>query len=163
MKKNNLGSFFKIYFFIGFLFSFQFKLYSQSTEIFKVKRNSSTIYFFQKDDSSKIIRENVSDVFYFVAPDSLKEQLVLEIENGTFYTTNNDSLFRFKFLKGLKYELKFHKSTIKDSVMSKKIYTAKQGINGAAVNPGNIILFRVFDKRNQQILIENQFLFQVTE
>jgi len=163
LKKNNLCSFFKIYFFIGCLFFIQFKLSSQSTEIFRVKRNNTIIYFFQKNDSSNIIKEKISDVFYFVVPDSLKEQIVLQIENGTFYTTNNDSLFRFKFLRGLKYELKFQKLTGKDSEANKKNYISTRVINGASVNPSNVVLFRVFNKHSQETLIENQFLFEGKE
>lgn len=163
MKKNNLGSFFKIYFFIGCLSFIQFKLSSQSTEILRVKRNSAVIYFFQKNDSSNIIKAGDSDLFYFVVPDSLKEQLVLDIENGRFYDTGNDSLFRFKFLRGLKYEFKFLKSSINDSLTNNKHYNVTQVINGAALNRGNIVLFRIYNKRSQQILIENQFLFEGKE
>lgn len=154
-----MASFLKISFFIGCLFCIQLHLEGQSTEIFRVKRSNALIYFFQKNDSSNIIKEKVSDVFYFVVSDSLKEQLVLEIENGSFYNTNNDSLFRFKFLRGLKYELKFQKSSTKDSVKNKNNYTATQVINGATVSPSNIVLFRVFNKHNQETLLENQFLF----
>lgn len=88
---------------------------------------------------------------------------MLQIENGTFYTTNNDSLFRFKFLRGLKYELKFQKLTGKDSEANKKNYISTRVINGASVNPSNVVLFRVFNKHSQETLIENQFLFEGKE
>ncbi len=146
----------KLYLFL-LLFHFQFLLIAQNFEIIKVKREPHFVYFFQKGTKSDTIVKNKSDVFYYVVPDSLKPFITISTENGQLVATNNDSLVKFNFIKGIRYELIFSCQTPhskKDSLIFKTL------INGAMNYQHEFVVINIIDKRTNTRIITNNFFYK---
>src|SRR5688572_8661567 len=75
-----------------FLFLVSCCLYSQTPQKIKFSKSSSMIYFFQAGEKQDTIIKNKSDLFYLWVPDTLKEIIVINVDNGQFQQTDTDTL-----------------------------------------------------------------------
>lgn len=132
-------------------------LLSQLPATIRVKRNSELIYFFQKDLKTDTITKNKGNLFYLFVPDSIKEFISVQTENGMLEPNKGDSLLRFNFLKGLKYELIY--AFVPETGL-KKHWSLQSRINGAADEQGNRVLITLIDRRRNHVLIESRFRYK---
>ncbi len=146
-----------------------FSANAQQPQKIRLKKEQSTVYFFQKGIKSDTIIKGGSDLFYLVVPDSLKPLLSILVENGRLVATANDSLVQFEFLKGLSYEgmyvPKDHESdqpglsAAKDKHVPRVL---KSLINGTAPTGGDEkkIRIRLLNRKEDKTLIENYFYYR---
>ena len=85
-----------------FFFSISITLYAQ--EKLKIKREDNRFLFYQLGMKSDTVIRNKSDLFFIKLPDSLKQNLQVNVENGLFKAIYKDSLiYQLKIVKGMKY------------------------------------------------------------
>jgi hypothetical protein len=153
-----LKKFIKAYFFSFFLL-ISYSAWAQET--IRFGKDHSLVYFFQKGQSGDTLIKHKNDLFYLLVPDSLKPHIFIFVENGRLLTTGNDSLVRFDFLKGLNYESSYFPEELetgKPGRPAQKKWVLKSVINGTA--PGNKIVIRVLNRREDKVLMENVFYYQ---
>ncbi len=157
----------QLLFFFALLFSFC--LTAQPTQVIKVKKNDDNLYFFQKGKSTDTISKNKGDLFYLLPKTRLKKILIIHIENAQLLRTDNDSLFRVNYVKGISYECVYEKSynlekgeneyNAKD-LEKKAVYSFKCQINGVATENKNKIVFRLKVKNEVNPFLENVFYYK---
>ena len=91
--------------------------------------------------------------------DSLKKHFLIQIDNGQFVSTSNDSIVKLNYMKKLKYENYYTHSNQKNSNKHDE-WKFETLINGVSVLDANKISIKIIDKRNENILIENSFYFR---
>lgn len=146
--KNYLHTFFFAAAFLIPPFSF-----SQNIPLIHLKKEGSFI-FFQKGIKSDSIIKNKSDRFYLYLPDSLRQTISVLTENGQFQRAVNDTIFKFVYLPGLKYESFY---TVSES---KNKYDFKTLINGASDFGVNKVRIQIFDKQSGTTVLENVFFYR---
>ena len=116
------------------------------------------VYFFQKGVKSDTIHSDKNQVFYLVIPDSLKNEIVLDVENGLLSKLTNDSLVKFTYLIGLRYECGFRLEESKADPQKDKRTTEKVGyytlINGTTEIPKNKIRILAKIKKTNAVVFE---------
>lgn len=141
--------------------------FSQSPGKIKFAKDSKMIFFFQKGPKNDTLVKNKSDLFYLVVPDSMKSSFSLSAENSRLTKTSNDSIYQLEHMPGLKYETFFVKKEIpvnrpggpkaqKNTIPQFEIKTL---INGTAEKEKNLILIRITDKKDEKLMLENNFYF----
>ncbi|MES2678483.1 MAG: hypothetical protein V4635_01300 [Bacteroidota bacterium] len=139
-------------------------VYSQPVEKIKFKKNSDLIYFFQKDAKSDTLFKNKPNLFYLLVPDSLRSGFVLSVENGRLMPTTNDSLLKFEYLPGLKYETFYAKTTGSQNTgagnKNSMTFELKTLINGTTDKHKNVIVIRISDKKEDKMQLENIFYYR---
>ena len=130
----------------------QCRLFSQALPVIYVKKESDKLIFFKKGIKSDSIVKHKSDVFYLVVPDSLKKNISLLTENAQLVPTKNDSLFLLRYLYGVKYEGLYLKEEKED-------FKFHSLINGASAYEKNMVLIQVVNKKDDEVLIENRFIY----
>ncbi len=116
------------------------------------------VYFFQKGAKSDTIHSDKNQVFYLVIPDSLKNEIVLDVENGLVSKLANDSLVKFTYLAGLRYECGFRLEESKPDEQKNKQASQKFGfytlINGTTGIPKNKIRILAKIKKTNAVVFE---------
>ncbi len=137
--------------------------------VFKVKKANESFYFFQKGNAKDTISKNSGDLFYLIIKDKLKKILYIHIDNGQLLKTDNDSVFRVNYIKGIKYECFFEKILAEgpDEFPGKKndqekniTYNFKCMINGVSNEEKNKIVFRFKVKDEALPFLENKFFYK---
>jgi len=129
--------------------------FSQNPDLIHLKREK-TFLFFQKGIKSDSIAKNSRDVFYLIVPDSMKESLSIVIDNGRLRPAANDSLQQLEYLQGLKYEHLYQKS--RDQQVA--TFRLLSLINGTSELAANKIRIRFFNKKDNQVMLENIFFYK---
>lgn len=141
-----------------FLLVFPGKFYSQKLEKIKFQKDPSSIYFFYQGVKSDTLSKNKENLFYLLVSDSLKKDLVIEIDNGQLMVTGNDSLFKLNYIPGFKYESFYQKKQELGNPPSKKspfeFQTFVNGVSALVVNRIQIVLRH---KMTGQMILENTF------
>ena len=133
---------------------------AQETQKIRFSKNSDMVYFFQIGNKSDNVIKNESDRFYFVLNDSLKANIYLDVENGKFNRTENDSILKLEFLPGMKYETVYLKKAEEGQVANSKSHLElKTQVNGASEFDKYRIRIRVVDRRRNEILMENVYRY----
>jgi len=140
---------------------------AQPIEKIKFAKNATLIYFFQKGPKSDSVIKNKSDLFYLLVPDSMKASFSLIIDNGRLTKTTNDSVFKLENMPGLKYETFYQKSEAPSNTPNRHnnhqslppVYELQTLINGTTEKERNTILIRITDKKNEKLILENNFYF----
>jgi hypothetical protein len=149
-----------------FLLCFSATASAQGPAKIKFAKDQGFIYFFLKGDKTDTIVKDRSDIFYLLVNDSLKNSFNLCVENGRLVKTSNDSLVKFEYLPGLKYETFYSKrspGSAVDAGIDKKRPPASElntMINGTTDRQKNTILIRITDRREEKVLIENLFYYK---
>lgn len=138
--------------FLFFLF-FSFFSFSQKHPKIRAKRESGLI-FFQKGAKSDTLVKNKSDLFYVYVPDSLRKNYSILTENGQLQPAQADSVFKFTYLYGLKYESLFIKVAYNYQTALRTL------INGTSAIESNKIRIQVFDKKEEKVILENVFFYR---
>ncbi|MDI1355476.1 MAG: hypothetical protein PSX36_11180 [bacterium] len=144
-----------------FLLTGSFIFKAQEPQKIRFSKQSEFIYFFQVGPKSDSIIKNRSDRFYFLVQDSLKQNIFIEVENGMFSRTDNDSILKLDFLPGIKYEtvyLKNQEPAYKEKKPNSRFELTTR-VNGASEFDKRKIRIRVMDKRRNEILMESVFVF----
>ena len=152
----------------SFFFFVSLGLSSQPVEKIKFAKTSYNFLFFQKGTKSDTISKNKSELFYFIIPDSLKQDVVISVENGRLQKTGNDSLLRLEYLPGLQYETFFskieglklgvdQKKSTKKSMIALEIKTL---INGVSDKEKNTVTIKISSKKEEKVILENTFYYQ---
>lgn len=130
-------------------------LFSQKTEVIKIKKSHECIYFFQKGIKSDSILNH--SFFYLLVPDSLKKDISIYSANGQLVRTNNDSILQFNYLPGLSYELLYTRGEAMKGFIKRPSMELKTLVNGTVDTKLGEIYIRIVNKPDDRILIENTF------
>jgi hypothetical protein len=140
------------------------KTRSQPIEKIKFQKNQERIYFFKTGARSDTLFKNTSHFFYLMVPDSLRPRFSLLVDNGRLMPAGSDSLLKFEYLPGLKYETFYVKTAALqntgkqgEGVASQELSTL---INGSTDKPKNMIVIRISDKKEEKALLENIFYYR---
>jgi hypothetical protein len=133
----------------------------QETERIRFAKDHGFVYFFQAGEITDTISKEKGTSFYLLAPDSLKEFFIINVENGKFtLSTKNDSIIKLEHMPGLRYESRFlpaEESSQPLEVAPRKFRTL---MNGVSVVPKNTIIIQLIDKRRNKTLAEQQLIFR---
>lgn len=133
---------------------------AQSVEKIKFKKQNSLLYFYQKGPKSDTIVKNKSDLFYLVVPDTLKDKIVIFVDNGQFISTPNDSIVKLNFVPGFNYESFFLPEEQRAlTTHAKKQFHFKTLVNGTSLQPINGVRFKIVNKKEDAVIIENVFFY----
>jgi len=139
------------------------KARSQPVEKIKFQKNQELIYFFKTGATSDTLFKNKSHFFYLMVPDSLRPRFSLLVENGRLMPASSDSLLKFEYLPGLKYETFYVKTAPVQNAgspgESSASYELNTMINGSTDKPKNMIVIRISDKKEEKALLENIFYY----
>lgn len=129
-------------------------------EKIKFKKDPSLIYFFQKGKKSDTLHASKESLFYLVAPDSIKKNLTIAVENGELIITPNDSLVKLNYLPGFKYE-SFYEAEENPSAKksSRKKYQFKTMVDGTSILHENKISVSLINKQTGGLILENVFVY----
>ena len=83
----------------------------------------------------------------------------LQIDNGQFVSTSNDSIVKLNYMKKLKYENNYTHLNQKNPNKQSE-WKFETLINGVSVLNENKISIKIIDRRNENILIENTFFYR---
>jgi len=135
---------------------------AQNAPAIKLKKEHSSLVFFQSGNKKDTISKGSGDLFYLAVPDTMKDDIVIYVDNGRIETTRNDSLVRLSYLPGISYESVYvHENKLTRGTgqfMSRRTYSLKTLINGATSLEKNHIRVRIAD-RMQGDLIRNSFIY----
>ena len=149
MKKINLShaAFFLL------LFASSHASFSQDISIVHLKKEKPFL-FFQKGEQNGTLQKNKNDEFYLSVPDSLIASLSILTENGQLLASKGDSIYKFVYLKGLKYESLFLRNE-KD----KQHVDFKVLINGATDYDPKKIRIQLFNRKTNLVILENIYSY----
>jgi hypothetical protein len=137
------------------------KTFSQSAEKIKFKKTDPFIYFFQKGEKKDTLAKTLGDIFYLFVPDSLKNVISIYVENGQLLATNNDSLFRLHFVRGIKYESLFSlKETRNTGNKDLEKFEFKTLVNGSSTLSENKIKVQIYNRVLNELVLENSFIYR---
>lgn len=135
-------------------------LYSQSQEKIRFKKTSSLIYFFQKGEKHDSITLNKGDLFYLIVSDSMKPFISIQVENAQLVSTQNDSLVRLNYVKGMNYEsIYLLVDYTSQTKIKEKQFEFKTMVNGVSTLKPEIIEIKCIDKREKSVLLRNDYYF----
>jgi hypothetical protein len=148
----------KFLYILFIFFGFTNSAFTQKEDKIRFKKNSSLIYFFQKDVYRDTLQKGLSDVFYLIVPDSLKPYLSIQVDNAQLLKTENDSLVTVKYVKGFDYESIFIPTEQNTRVKAKqKSVEFKTLVNGVSEVSPDRIEITFIDKRQKNVLLKNVF------
>lgn len=140
------------------LLLFSATLYSQTESKIRFQKEHTLIYFFQKGVKSDTLSKKSENLFYLLVSDSLKKNLVVEVENGQLIATGNDSLVKLNYVQGFKYESFYVKrQDYGTAVLQQKAFEYQTLVNGISILTKERIHVILRDKVTGQIIIENNF------
>ena len=125
--------------------------------IFIKKQNF--IYFFQLGKKTDTLTK-LNAKFYLSIPDSLKEQIVVDVENGLLHITSNDSIVELMHMPGMRYESYFAPARNAKNLKQPE-FDFKTHVNGASSLSHELIRIRLLDRKEDRIEVENNFFYQV--
>jgi hypothetical protein len=86
------------------IFLFTFSIVINAQEKVKIKREDNRFLFYQIGIKNDTIVLHKSDLFFIKLPDSLKQNLQINVANGLFKAMHKDSLiYQLQIVKGMKY------------------------------------------------------------
>jgi len=86
------------------IFFFTCSIILNAQDKVKIKREDNRFLFYQIGNKNDTIILNKSDLFFIKLPDSLKQNLQINVENGLFKAIHKDSLiYQLQIVKGMKY------------------------------------------------------------
>ena len=136
-------------------------LHAQPVKKIKFKKNASLIYFFPAGIKTDTLYKNKEALFYLLVPDSLKDLISIQVENGQLLPTANDSLVKFNYLKGFKYEsLYVRKETNGFEETGSKAGEFKTLVNGVSTQPANAVNIQFYNKKEVKVVLENKFFYK---
>lgn len=121
----------------------------------RIRKDHTSFYFFQKGKPTDTISFGQYDLFYIRVPDTLKKDLTFWIENAQLQNYQADTVLKIRYVPGLRYEAYFVK---KDSADVK--YQWSNFVNGAAAVEKNKIRIQIFDEKDHDLLLENNFVYK---
>lgn len=133
---------------------------AQSAQKIQFKKEDSLIYFFQKGRPTDSITTKNGNLFFLHVPYQLKPYVSILIQNGRFVNTSNDSLVQFEYLAGMNYEYMYELIRDEDSKNAKTLFFGNSFVNGSNRAQAHQIEIIVRDKREDKVLIKNQFYFK---
>ncbi|PBQ32253.1 hypothetical protein CNR22_10880 [Sphingobacteriaceae bacterium] len=142
-----------------FILSFFGILSAQPVEKIRFKKDQSLIYFFQKGSKTDTLHKNRDNFFYLIVPDSIKKNLSIAVENGQLMATVNDSLVKFNYLPGFKYESFYTAKDVNAGKKAKPEYEYKTMVDGISILPENKISISLINKQTGGLILENVFFY----
>src|SRR4051812_35227807 len=137
------------------LFFCAFGGYGQTPRKLRFEKDRSLIYFFQLGAPSDTITKEKTDRFVLLVPDSMKEQVRIDLDNAKIQAIK-DSLVTLMYLPGLRYEAIYARPySPLGSPVEKPVLNVQ--INGAAQLERKKIRVQFIDRRNNKLILENQF------
>lgn len=134
---------------------------SQILKKFKIKKNNSLIYFFQKENKNDTLSLTKNNLFYLIIPDTLKDKISVFIDNAMLQKTENDSLLSLKYMPGLKYESFYEvNEQIQFKATRPKQYDFKTLINGTSILYKNTICIQLVKRIEGLVIIKNFFIIK---
>lgn len=130
----------------------------QIPSVIKIKKNPYNFYFYQKGEKRDTISSAKGNEFYLIASDSLKSVLSIEIENGYLIKTANDSIYNFKYIKGMKYEC-IYKNTVRYHEKNSGP-ELKSLVNGVSSESPKKIIFYFKTNKESKPFLENRFYYK---
>jgi hypothetical protein len=145
----------------SFLFLCSF-LHSQVLSEIHIRKSADHFYFFQKGEKKDTISKNAHDIFYLLCGDSLKKNLVFQIENARLLGLPNDSMVQLQYLPGHSYEAWFVKTKSEQDVAGNHSTTKlilHSFLNGSSAFPRTSIRIRILNKKDENWILENNFYY----
>lgn len=134
--------------------------FAQTNNLLKFKKDTQQLYFFQKENQSDSIFKNKNDLFYLVIPVNYKSNINILLDNGQLIETNNDSIFKLISIGGFKYESVFNAvDKINQNSLQPKPFEYKILINGVSNLEKNRIKIQIINKKEDVIILENNFIY----
>jgi hypothetical protein len=132
---------------------------SQTIERIKVEKYQGAFVFEQVGKKNDTLVKKESNRFYFLVPDSLKQNLVLRIDNGQIIKTTNDSIVVLNYLPSYKYEYIYQigPSEMDAGTKIKGVY--KTLINGVSSYPFGKILVQIYSLKKTKSM--GEFIFYI--
>ncbi|MBK9285522.1 MAG: hypothetical protein IPM51_14570 [Sphingobacteriaceae bacterium] len=131
-------------------------LISPAQSAFTIKKESDIIYF-QKGNKTDSITKTKGSEFYFIVPENKKSKIVIQIENGHFTGTENDSIIKLHYMPGLKYECVYE---LKDEHAPVPHFEFKTLMNGTSTTNDSAIQIKIF--QNYALFTENKYYFSTS-
>ena len=130
---------------------------SQTTDTLVVKKDKTSIYFFQQGKKTDTLdRDNR---FYLLVSDSLKKGLLIQLENAQIRSIMEDSLVTLVNVRGINYEAWYLNEEDFNNTRRRKL-VLKSFVNGTNTMQGNKISIRFISRKEGNVLLENSFFFK---
>lgn len=120
-------------------------IFLKSQEKFKVKKVDNRFLFFKMGAVHDTIIKNKTDLFLIHFPDSLKHVMQIEIQNGRFARTKQDSIFKLMPIKGMKYS-------------HTKIDTAFNTLLEGPCFGTNTVDIKIMNRKTNKVILHNHFI-----
>lgn len=120
-------------------------LSSHAQQTIKVKKVDNRFLFFQIGKQNDVLEKDKNDLFYIKLPDSLKQDLQIQVENGHFTKTSNDTVFKLIPIRGMKYS---------HTLIDTSFQTLLEGVCPAS----STIKLEIINVKNKKPLLQNKFL-----
>lgn len=151
---------------ILFLSAFPFKVKAQkNAELRKIKieKSEGNLYFYQKGTVSDSISSGDHDLFYIIVTGKKKCDTKIEVENGIFKKTKNDSVYQLVRMPGMKYVHLFSDTTsvITDKKETEACEAFMSYVNGVSAYENSHDIFIVIScRKNKEAVLENLYYFK---
>ncbi|MGZ4090654.1 MAG: hypothetical protein ACXVNO_08030 [Bacteroidia bacterium] len=132
---------------------------AQVPQKIKVKKQKDQVYFYQKGNKTDTITRTSGNMFYLIVSEAMKGDISVFIENGQLLKTSNDSLYTFKYVKGISYECVF-KNAGEGTQNQKPKFEYKVLVNGVTQEAPNTVVIRLKEKDEPGFFIENRFYYK---
>ena len=132
---------------------------AQAPQKIRVKKQNEQVYFYQKGNKTDTITKTSGNTFYLTVSDAMKSDISIFVENGQLLKTSNDSLYTFKYIKGMSYESVF-KNSEEGIQNQKQKFEYKVLVNGVTTESPNTVIIRLKEKEEPGFIIENRFYFK---
>jgi hypothetical protein len=138
-------------------------IFAQTDKI-KIKKEDN-FYFFQLGQKSDTIISGKNDLFYLKMTGKTGCNTHIEIENGRFMKTKNDTIFQLKNIPNLQYLHYFQDSTFvahksKPGEVNDNCHKFITHINGANEARATIVKVVFFNVNSKDVLLSNTFFFK---
>lgn len=141
------------FFFFLFLFS---SVLTKGQESFKVRKQGELV-FYQKGIKRETIDAREGTLFYLRVPAELQPKVLIHIDNAQLISIN-DTIFKLRFVRGVKYECAYVLNDESDKTKQKREY--KVMINGSSDFEKNKIRITFVDDERKETLLENIFQYK---
>jgi hypothetical protein len=135
-------------------------LSAQEPRRIKFSKSQNSFYFFQAGKNRDTVRAGQGDLFYLIVSDSLKDRLLIEIENARLEKTTNYSLQRLIYIPGMKYESEFVQAPVNNGRSPDAKFTFVTRVNGSSPGDHSAVRIQVMDRRENKVLLENIFFYR---
>jgi hypothetical protein len=132
-------------------------LFLSAQQTIKVRKQTE-IAFYQQGTKRESIDAKNGNLFYLHVPKEQQSKVHIHIDNGQLIALN-DTLFKLRFVRGVKYECAYVLPEEKTEEQKEK-REYKVMINGSSDFDKDKIRIRFVDEEKKETLLENIFIYK---